>query len=140
MLLASLCKKCGDNIFVGPNVEIKYFENLILEDNISIHRFCYLDAIGGINIGKNVSIAHNCSILSFNHCWEDMNIPIKYNPIKLGEVTISNDVWIGCGCRILSNTKIKSRVVIAAGAVTPGGELSSNSIFGGVPCKKIKNI
>jgi acetyltransferase-like isoleucine patch superfamily enzyme len=139
VLLARLCKSCGDNIFIGRNVTLKNVFNLTIGSNVSIHSNSYIDAIGDIDIRDNVSIAHNCSLISFDHTWEDKTIPIKYNDTKNAPIIIDTDVWVGCGVRILSGTTIKPRTVIAAGSVIKG-ECQGYSIYAGIPAKKIKGI
>ncbi|WP_411359030.1 acyltransferase [Pseudidiomarina salilacus] len=139
LLLKRLCISVGENIFIGKNVVLKNISNLELGSNVSIHSFSYIDAVGYIKIGNDVSIAHNCSLVSFEHTWDDPNVAIKYNRIKLAPITIDDDVWIGCGVRILSNSSISNRCVIAAGAVVKG-VLDSNSVYGGVPARKLKSI
>lgn len=138
-LLKSLVAKCGRNIMIGANVRILNWESIKLGDNISIHDNCYIDATGGITIGDNVSIAHSTSLLSSNHTWDINDIPIKYNPLKKASLFIENDVWVGCGCRIMSGIKIKERSIIAAGAVLTKSTIGY-SIYGGVPAKLIKEI
>lgn len=139
IILKSRIKSCGDNVKIGTNVQIFAWEYLSIGSNVSIHSNCYIDSNGGIIIGNNVSVAHNSSILSTNHSWEDLSIPIKYNPILNGRVIIEDDVWIGCGCRILSNVTIKSRSIIAAGAVV-NKDIQGDSLIGGVPAKFIKKL
>ena len=119
ILVKTLAKSCGNNV--------------------SVHPFCYLEGSGGIDIGNDVSLAHNTSILSVNHTWEKYEIPIKYNLIEHMPVKICDDVWVGCGCRLMAGITINSRSIIAAGAVVTR-DVESNTIVGGVPAKKIKNI
>lgn len=95
--------------------------------NLSIHEFSYLDAAGGIEIGDNVSIAHNCSLVSFEHTWTDLETLIKYNPTKLYPIKIGNDVWLGCGVRVLAGTVIEDRVIVAGAVVK--GTLESQVIY-----------
>ena len=139
LILKSLVKSCGNNVRIGTNVTITHWESFTIGDNVSIHSNCYLDGAGGIEVGNDVSIAHNSSILSSNHSWEDNSMPIKYNPVLLKKVILENDVWIGCGCRILAGVTISSRTIIAAGAVV-NKNTDGNSIYGGIPAKKIKSI
>lgn len=129
----------GEVAYFAPSIVIKSPHDLYIGDRFSIHEFCYIDALGSVRIGNDVSIAHGCSILSTNHAWVNPDLPIKYNPIKVGPVEIGNDVWIGCGVRILAGTKINDRVVIAAGAVVRG-ELVSGYMYGGVPARKLKPL
>ncbi|MNG87792.1 Galactoside O-acetyltransferase [compost metagenome] len=139
IFLKSALKSVGKNVYVGRYVIIKNFKNLKIGDNVSLHEFCYIDALGEISIGDNVSIAHRSSIISFDHGYDDNNIPIKYNPLCAGKITISNDVWIGAGVTILKDVLINERVIVAAGAVVLN-DLVSNHIYGGVPARKLKGI
>jgi len=139
LILKSLIKDCGDNIYIGTNVVIKNWKNLSLANNISIHDNCYIDASGCIIIGNNVSIAHNSTLLSSTHTFLDKKTPIKYNHVISKQLIICDDVWIGCGVRVLCNLEINSRSIIAAGAVL-NTSVESNTIYGGVPAKKIKQI
>ena len=114
-------------------------EKLTVGSNVSIHDNCYIDAGGVINIGSEVSIAHNSTLLSGTHTFEDYSLPIKYNPITISGLTIKDDVWVGCGVRVLGGITIASRVVIAAGAVV-NKSLDAKTLYGGIPAKKIKSI
>ena len=107
---------------------------------------CYIDGCGGIEIGDNVSIAHSTSIVSFNHTYEKVDIPIKYNPISCGYIyiyndfcSVYNDVWIGCGVRILSGVTIGNRSIVAAGSVVTAN-VTPYTLVGGIPAKFIKQI
>lgn len=139
IILKARIKSCGDNVKIGTNVQILGWDKLTIGSNVSIHSNCYIDANGEIYIGDNVSIAHNSTILSTNHDWSDLNIPIKYNPVTVEKVQIADDVWIGCGCRILSGVNIGHRSIVAAGAVV-NKNVNSSVIVGGVPAKIIKEI
>lgn len=137
--MRDMLKKCGTNVTIHRHVTIRCPQKISIGNNVSIHPLCYIDGEGGITIGSNISIAHNSTIMSFNHTWEDKLTPIKYNPKKLDKVTICDDVWIGCGVRIMAGVTIGNRCIIAAGAVVTK-DCESNSLYGGVPARKIKNI
>ena len=77
--------------------------------------------------------------MSTNHTWLLTDVPIKYNPVSLEKVTISDGVWIGCGARILAGVTIGNRAVVAAGAVV-NKNVDNCEIVGGVPAKHIKFI
>lgn len=139
---ASLCAmggKLGRSVFVGPYVTIVNPQKLVIGDNVSIHRHCYLDASGGLSIGSDVSIAHQTSILTFEHDWSDKAHPIRDNPVRLSAVQIGDDVWIGAGVRILSGVRIGGRAVVAAGAVVTKA-VEAGTVVGGVPARLLKRI
>ena len=139
VFLMNCSKQIGDNVSIHPGVFIFNVHNLEIGSNVSIHPMCYLEADGGLKIGSNVSIAHGCSILTTNHQWEDKELPIKYNKIIKKEVIIHDDVWLGCGVRILAGSEINTRSIVAAGAVVTQS-IKSNEIHGGIPAKLIKRI
>lgn len=139
LLLQRVCRSCGSNVMIADGVVLKNMRNAILGDNISIHQGCYIDGLGGIEVGSNVSIAHHTSILTFNHTWEDESKPIKYNPSVLKSVRIFDDVWIGCSVRIMPGVIINKRSVVAAGAVVTSS-VPAKAIYGGVPAKKIREL
>jgi len=137
--LKDLAAECGKNVAIHQGVYLKSVKKMKVGNNVSIHPMCYIDATGGLEIMNDVSIAHACSILTTNHQWENAEIPIKYNALSYGSVLIKNNVWIGCGVRILAGVTIGSRSIIAAGAVV-NREVEENTIAGGVPSKTLKNI
>lgn len=134
-----LAAECGNNVAIFNNVTLKHVEKMHIGNNVSIHTQCYLDALGEIFIGDNVSIAHSTSLVSFDHTYSDDNVPIKYNKVKKGKIIIEDDVWVGCGCRILQGVNIGKRCIIAAGAVVTNS-FKPHSLCGGVPAKLIKSI
>lgn len=138
-ILKRMAKRCGERVYIGRGVEIRNWDNLEVGDHVSIHQNCYIEAEGGVTIGSEVSIAHQSSMISAEHGWEDVGRPIRENKITFRPIVIEDDVWIGCGCRILAGVTIHSRSIVAAGAVV-NKDVSGHSIFGGVPAKKIKAI
>lgn len=139
LLLKYLACQCGRNVSIHQYVIIENIETISFGNNVSIHPFCYLEGKGGIEIANEVSIAHASSIMSTNHTWLLTDVPIKYNPVSLEKVTISDGVWIGCGARILAGVTIGNRAVVAAGAVV-NKNVDNCEIVGGVPAKHIKFI
>lgn len=138
-LFSSAAGGCGKSVFIGRGVILKNIHNLMVGDNVSIHAGCYIDAYGGVVIGNDVSIAHQSSVVSFEHTWDNESIPIKYNKIKSSGVYLASDVWVGCGVRILDGARIESRTVVAAGSVVKG-TLRGGSVYGGVPARRLKEI
>ncbi|PGM62806.1 transferase [Bacillus cereus] len=133
-----LCKSCGDNVLIKPGVYFFKLENLVVGDNVSFHPLCYIDATGGVEIKKDVSIAHNCTIVSFEHDYTSGTV-YRDNPVIPKSISIGSNVWLGAGVRVLSGTIIEDNVVIGAGSIVKG-RANKNSLYAGVPAKKIKGI
>lgn len=139
VIIKNIAKEVGANVSIHPGVFLFNLEKIEFGNNVSIHPMCYIEGAGGINIGNDVSIAHATTLISTNHTWDDDTIPIKYNKETSKPIIINDDVWIGCGVRILSGVELKSRTVVAAGAVV-NKSYEPKSLIGGVPSKIIKKI
>jgi acetyltransferase-like isoleucine patch superfamily enzyme len=139
VLARSLAAGCLENVYFGPGVTVVGWDMLTVGRNVSVHRGAYIDARGGVSIGSDVSIAHEVSIVSFEHGYEDLSLPIKYNPLRFARVSIADDVWIGCGARILAGVSIGRRSVVAAGAVV-AADVPAGAMVGGVPARVLKTI
>ena len=80
-------------------------------DNIGI----YINAYGGLQIGNNVNIGANTTIVTTNHYKYDHRKISKTKGVKIG-----NNVWIGANCVILPGTVIGDEVTIGAGCTISG--------------------
>lgn len=122
--------KLGDNVFVGPFVEIQKNVKIGNNTRISSHSFiCEL-----VEIGKNCFIGHGVNFT--NDLFKDGKLGKKYNNWK--STTIGNNVKIGSGSTILP-VKIENNVVIGAGSVVTKN-LKQNGIYAGNPAKLIRKI
>lgn len=137
VFLKNTAKYCGENISLHPGVYLLCPEKIELGNNVSIHPMCYIDATGGINIGNDVSIAHSVTIMSTEHVFTDINIPIKDQGVSFHLTIIKDNVWIGAKSTILAGTVINSGSIIAAGAVVKN-DVDENTVVGGIPAKIIK--
>lgn len=136
-MIKALTIKCGDNVSIHDSVFFKHPKGLCFGNNISIHPLCYIDGYGGVIIEDNVSIAQNVSIISFEHDYGDLTIPIKDAPCIQKPIRIENDVWIGAGVRILGGITLGKGSVIGAGSVVLK-DIPPFSIAVGVPARVVK--
>lgn len=137
ILLKTLAKYVGRNVAIFQGVYFENVEQLSIGDNVSIHQMCYIDAEGGIDIGNDVSIAHRTTILSSNHGYNVLDVPIKYQSMSLKRTTLKDNIWIGCGCTVLAGVCIESGCVVGANT-TVTASIDENSVVVGNPAKIIK--
>lgn len=130
---------CGTGVFIGPQVEFKYPARLILGKDVSIHRWCFIDAGGGLKIGDYVAIAHSVSLISVSHSFTDPNVPIKKQPTRKGQIVIGNDVWVGAGARVLCGVHVCDRVVIGANSVV-SKDIVVSGVYVGAPAQMIRPL
>ena len=99
--------------------------------------------VNSIVIGKNVNIQDGAVI----HCTYEKtktlignNVSIGHNAIVHG-CKVHDNVLIGMGSIVMDNAIVPENVIIAAGAVVlENTELEPNSIYAGVPAKKVKSL
>lgn len=133
-----LSKQCGEKVIIFPSVYIYNVDQLSLGTNITIHEFTYIDAYGGVSINDNVAISHNVSILAFDHIIPPHgNQTIKDSGSITRPVHIGENVWIGCGCRVLKGSSIPKHTVLGAGSVLTK-TLTKSGIYIGIPARLIK--
>lgn len=113
----------GKKIHIGNNFTGNY--NLTILD------------IREVYIGDNVMIGPNTLITTVGHPLTPMGRRQHLGIAK--PVTIGNDVWIGGNVTILPGITIGNNVVVAAGAVVTK-DIPDNTLVGGVPARKIKDI
>lgn len=118
------------------NIKKLVKNGLTVGKNCSFARSCIIDESHTwlIEIGNNVTITERCIILSHD---ASMHNALGYT--KLGRVKIGNGVFIGVNSVILPNTIIGDNTIIGAGSVV-SGKIEPNSVYTGVPAKKIANI
>ncbi|MDE6577361.1 MAG: sugar O-acetyltransferase [Muribaculaceae bacterium] len=112
---------CGKNIRIGKRV--------------FINSGCKFQDQGGITIGDDVLVGHNCVIATLNHVMDpDKRADMIPAPVKIGD-----KVWIGANVTILQGVTIGEGAIVAAGAVV-NKNVPPRTIVGGIPAKVIKTI
>lgn len=112
---------CGKNINIGKNT--------------FINMGCTFQDWGGITIGDECLIGHNCTICTVNH---DKNPAVRGN-MTCKPVTIGNRVWIGANVTILPGVTIGDGAIIGAGAVVTK-DIRPETTAAGIPAKEIKSM
>ena len=126
-----LMKSMGScNICDGVTILHPY--NMKVGEKVSIHPYTYI--VGEVNIGDNVGIAAQCSLIAQTHNFSDTSIPYKVQGVEDQPIYIGNDVWIGSGSTIKGGTKIGEGVIIGSGSVV-SGEIPSYSVVAGNPAR-----
>lgn len=130
IFLANLSKKAS--IYYGA--ELRYPQNLYIDENTIIGDRAILDARKGIYIGKNVNMSSGVQIWTEQHDHRDPYFRCLSDS-SFG-VNIKDRVWIGPNVIILHSVTIGEGAVVAAGAVVTK-DVAPFTLVGGVPAKKI---
>ena len=129
-----------DQVIIGPelnsNFQIRYPDRLYIGKKTVISGDCFINAFGGVKIGKYCHIAKGLTIYSHNHNWHSKEY-IPYDNMEiLRPVYIGDCVWIGCNVTIAPGTKIGNGVIISSGSVV-FGEIPNCAIIRGNPAEII---
>ncbi|RLD47029.1 MAG: gamma carbonic anhydrase family protein [Bacteroidetes bacterium] len=132
----------GNDCFFADNAAI--IGDVIMGDNCSVWFSAVVRGdVNSIKIGNNVNIQDG-SVL---HCLYKKstieignNVSIGHN-VTIHGAKIEDNVLVGMGATILDYSVIGTNSIVAAGSlILEGTKVEANSIYAGVPAKKIKNI
>lgn len=132
-------KKCGKDVSMHPNVEIRSHENIEIGDNVSINHNTELYGGGGISIGNGTMLSYYVTILSDSRSFRG-ECPLKSPKRTLDriqkKVTLGDDVWVGTKAIILPGISIGDHAIVAAGAVVTKN-VAEWSIVAGNPARVV---
>lgn len=132
-LMSELTGKCFDSGFgMFPPFYTDCGRNITIGMRTFINMGCTFQDWGGITVGDDCLIGHNCTICTVNH---DRN-PDRRGDMKCSPVVIGNKVWIGANVTILPGVTIGDGVIIGAGAVVTR-DIAPGVTVAGVPAREI---
>lgn len=135
----------GRGVSLKKNVTIectgsltKLGEGLSIGNDVGIGSGSFLGCAGGVTIGDDTIIGNYVSFHSENHNFSDPATPIRLQGVNNEGIKIGNNCWIGAKVTVLDGVVLEDGCVVAAGAVLKAGRYAANSIYAGVPAKRIK--
>ncbi len=134
--------KLGKNYFLAETAVV--IGDVETGDNCSIWYGAVLRGdVSGIRIGNCTNIQDGAVIHGSFKTSQTIignNVTIGHNATIHG-ATVKDNVLIGMGSTILDNAVVNSNVIVAAGALVLGRTvLEANSVYAGVPAKKVKDL
>lgn len=122
-------------VMVQPPFNTDFGRNIRFGRRVYVNSGCKFQDQGGITVGDDVLVGHNCVMATLNH---DLR-PSRRQDMIPSPIRIGNSVWIGANATILGGVTIGDGAVIAAGAVVTK-DVAPGTIVGGVPARFIKNV
>ncbi|MDT8302438.1 MAG: acyltransferase [Sedimentisphaerales bacterium] len=109
----------GKGVRIGADVFIRTPEKMKVGNDVFIGSNCFIDAIGGFQLGNCCALASNTTILTLDHYYQSSeSIPWGEERI-IKPVVIENNVWIGMNVSILPGVTIGEGAIVGLGAVVP---------------------
>ena len=134
-LSAIICKPIDVSTTIFVPFHTNFGQHIQLGKNVFINHGCTFLDLGGIVIEDDVLIGPQVCVITENH---PLN-PTQRKSLDLKSVTIKRNAWIGANATILPGVTVGENSIVAAGAVVTK-DVPPNTIVGGVPAKKLKNI
>ena len=131
----SIFTQCGDNVNVERRAKFALGGGIFIGSGSGLGVNCSVH--GPLRIGDNVMMGPDVTILTQTHNIDRINIPMGQQGMRVSEVVIGNDVWIGMRAIIMPGVKVGNGAVIGAGAVVTK-DVPDYAVVGGVPAKIIR--
>ena len=104
--------------------------------NVFVNQNCTFYDLGGLEIGDDVMIGPNVSLITSGHPVEPSR---RRDGVIAKPIVIERNVWIGAGATIIGGVTIGENAVVAAAAVVTRN-VPPNTLVGGNPAKIIRSI
>lgn len=137
--IRALCGKlilehCGENVNIEKGA--RFDSRTSLGDNSGIGVNAFLSPC--VTIGNDVMMGPDCVILTSNHGFDNLEMPMWKQPFtETKPVVIEDNVWIGARVIILPGVHVGTGSIIGAGSVVTH-DVEPYSIVGGNPAKLIR--
>lgn len=127
----------SENAWINPPFYCDYGSHIELGRNVFINYNCTILDVAKVTIGDHCQIAPNVSIYTAGH---PVHPDIRNTAYEYGiEVSIGDSVWIGGGVIICPGVHIGTGSVIGAGSVVTR-DVPAGVIATGNPCRVIRRI
>ena len=128
-------KPVNDTLGIFPPFYTDCGKNITIGNHVFFNSGCKFQDQGGITIDDGALLGHNVVLATLNHCMNpEQRANLEPAPIHRGK-----NVWIGANAMVLPGVTIGDNAVIAAGSIVTK-DIPANTIVGGIPAEKIKNV
>lgn len=104
--------------------------------NVFVNQNCTFYDLGGLDIGDDVMIGPNVSLITAGHPLE----PSQRRSTTIGKpIVIGRNVWIAAGATVIGGVTVGENAVVAAGSVVTR-DVPPDSLVGGNPARVIRSI
>ncbi|WP_292858730.1 sugar O-acetyltransferase [Mesorhizobium sp.] len=129
-------KKVDDSFLLAPPFYTTGGSDISIGRNVFINQNCTFYDLGGLDIGDDVMIGPNVSIITSGHPLA----PSQRRAFVVAKpIVIERNVWIAAGATIIGGVTIGENSVVAAASVVTR-DVAPNTLVGGNPARPIRSI
>lgn len=129
-------KKVDDSFLLIPPFYTTGGVDITVGRNVFVNQNCTFYDLGGLDIGDDVMIGPNVSIITSGHPIEPSQ---RRASVVAKPVVIERNVWIAAGVTIIGGVTVGENSVVAAGSVVTK-DVPANMLVGGNPARVIRSI
>lgn len=109
--------------------------NIRLGERVFINMGCRFQDTGGITIGDDTLIGHNCTLTTLNHAVD----PERRADMVPAPIVIGSKVWFGADVTVVPGITIGDGAIVGAGAVVTK-DVAPGTIVAGVPARVVGTV
>ena len=129
-------KKVDDGFQLIPPFYTASGDEIRLGRNVFVNQNCTFYDLSGLDIGDDVMIGPNVSLITARHPLE----PLQRRAATIGKpILIERNVWIAAGATVIGGVTVGENSVVAAGSVVTRN-VAPNTLVGGNPARVIRSI
>jgi acetyltransferase-like isoleucine patch superfamily enzyme len=129
-------KPVDDSFLLIPPFYTTGGDEIRVGRNVFINQNCTFYDLGGLDIGDDVLVGPNVSLITSSHPLE----PSRRRAVTIGKpIAIGRNVWIAAGATVIGGVTIGENSVVAAGSVVTR-DVPANVLAGGNPARVIRSI
>lgn len=129
-------RKVDDSFVLAPPFYTTGGLDIRVGRNVFINQNCTFYDLGGLDIGDDVMIGPNVSLITSSHPIEPSQ---RRNGVIAKPIVIGKNVWIAAGATIIGGVTVGENSVVAAGSVVTR-DVPPNTLVGGNPARVIRSI
>jgi acetyltransferase-like isoleucine patch superfamily enzyme len=129
----------GNKVRIYPSSRIEIMKDglVSIKDDVSIGQSFHVVSAKEIIIGTKTTISANVFITDVEHEYENINVHIMNQSLKINATTIGDNCFIGYGVVIRAGTHLGKQCIVGANSVVKGA-FPAYSVIAGNPAIVIK--
>ena len=125
-----------ENFHLIPPVYSDHGTNIRIGRNVFVNQNCRFNDVGGIDIGDDVMLGPNVSLITSGH---PVNPADRRTGITSAPITIGRNVWVGTCALVLQGVTVGDDAIVGAGAVVTRN-VPPRTLVAGVPATVVKTL
>jgi acetyltransferase-like isoleucine patch superfamily enzyme len=127
----------GDGCRIGERTRIVVHAGSVeIGAGTTLGERCTIVAHAGVTIGRDARLDDGAVLVDFDHVIEDVELPIRAQPLVCTPIAIGDGARIGLGAGVLRGVTIGAGAIVGPHAVVTR-DVAAGATVGGVPARPV---